>query len=161
MSAWWESLQPRERTFIAGGALALAGFLIIWFGARPLFISAGETRMRVAEKTILLADLRTAAAELGNRPARGSRLPSSNESLVVIVDKSTREAGLAGTLKRNRPVGEDEIQIRLENAPFDQVMAWLGLLDSQYGIEIDSGAFESTSEIGKIQASLTLKRAQK
>jgi general secretion pathway protein M len=160
MSAWWESLQPRERAIISGGSLALVIFLAFWLGFRPLFKHADDAKERVAEKSILLADLRAVAAELGNRRATVSDLPRSNESLVVIVDRSTREIGLASALKRNEPLGASGIRVRFENASFNQVMSWLGLLNSQYGIEIESAAFESTSDIGKIQASLTLQRGQ-
>ena len=160
MKDWWITLQPRERTFILGGSVLLVGFLIFWLGLKPLFQNASAARERVAEKAILLADLRTTATELGDRSRLTASLPSANESLVVIVDRSTRETGLASALKRNQPVSDDEIRVRFENATFNQVMAWLGILHSNYGIEIDSAAFETMTEPGRVQASLVLKRAK-
>ncbi|MCJ7555711.1 MAG: type II secretion system protein M [Gammaproteobacteria bacterium] len=160
MNAWWNSLQPRERSVIAGGSIVLITFLILWLGLRPLFMHADSARQRVEEKSLLLADLRATAAEMGSRPALGAKMPAADESLVVIVDRSTRETGLAGALKRNQPAGTDQIRVRFENASFNQVMGWLGLLHSNYGIEIESAAFETTEQVGQVQASLTLQRGQ-
>lgn len=160
MSEWWNSLQARERVFILGGSIVLAVFLVTWLGLRPLFTHSSATAQRVAEKEILLADLRAASAQLASRPATAARLPATGESLVVIVDRSSREAGLAGALKRNQPVGEDGIRVRFEGASFDQIMAWLGGLSASHGIDIESAAFESASEPGIVQANLTLKRGQ-
>lgn len=160
MNDWWNSLVPRERIFILGGGILLAVFLIFWMGLRPLFVHSATTTQRVAQKETLLADLRAASALLANRPATDTRLPAADESLVVIVDRSSREAGLAGALKRNQPVGNDGIRVRFEGASFDQIMAWLGTLNASYGIDIESAAFESASEPGIVQASLTLKRGQ-
>ena len=97
---------------------------------------------------------------MGDRSRLTATLPSANESLVVIVDRSTRETGLATALKRNQPVSDDEIRVRFENASFNQIMAWLGLLHSNYGIEIDNAAFETMTEPGRVQASLVLKRGK-
>ena len=160
MNAWWNSLQARERSVIIGGSIMLITFLVFWLGLRPLFMHAQSARERVEEKSLFLADLRATAAEMGSRPTFGPKMPAGNESLVVIVDRSTRETGLAGALKRNQPAGDSGIRVRLENASFNQVMGWLGLLHSNYGIEIESAAFETTDQPGQVQASLTLQRGQ-
>ena len=160
MNAWWSSLQARERSVITVGAIVLITFLVLWLGLRPLFMQADSARQRVEDKSLLLADLRATAAEMGNRPANGAKMPTVNESLVVIVDRSTRESGLAGALKRNQPAGTNQIRVRFENASFNQVMGWLGLLHSTYSIEIESAAFETTDQVGQVQASLTLQRGQ-
>ncbi|MDH3400344.1 MAG: type II secretion system protein M [Chromatiales bacterium] len=160
MRDWWSTLQPRERLFILTGSILLVAFLVFWLGLKPLFQSADEARQRVAEKSVLLADLRSTATQMGDRSRLTATLPSANESLVVIVDRSTRETGLATALKRNQPVSDDEIRVRFENASFNQIMAWLGLLHSNYGIEIDNAAFETMTEPGRVQASLVLKRGK-
>jgi general secretion pathway protein M len=160
MRDWWSTLAPRERLVILTGSILLAAFLILWLGLKPLFQGAGEARQRVAEKSVLLADLRSTATQIGDRARLTASLPSANESLVVIVDRSTRETGLATALKRNQPVSDDEIRVRFENASFNQVMAWLGLLHSNYRIEIDNAAFETMTEPGRVQASLVLKRGK-
>jgi general secretion pathway protein M len=160
MNAWWGSLQPRERSVIIGGSTVLIAFLVLWLGLRPLFTHAQSARIRIEEKSLLLADLRATAAEMGSRPTHNAKMPAGNESLVVIVDRSTRETGLASALKRNQPAGTTGIRVRFENASFNQVMGWLGLLHSSYGIEIESAAFETTDQPGQVQASLTLQRGQ-
>lgn len=159
MKQWWTALQPRERIFIGGGGVLLAVFLLFWLGLRPLFVNAGAVEQRVAEKSVLLADLRTVAAELASNPQAAAAAPvAAGESLVVIVDRTTREAGLASALKRNQPVGANGIRVRFEDASFDQIATWMGVLHTRFGIEIESAAFEALEQRGKVQASLTLER---
>lgn len=159
MKQWWASLQPRERLFVGGGAALLAVFLLGWLGLRPLFAHARAVEQRVQDKSVLLADLRTVAAELAGSPGAAAVAPvSAGESLVVIVDRTTREAGLASSLKRNQPVGENGIRVRFEDASFDHIVTWMGVLHTRFGIEIESAAFEALEQQGRVQASLTLER---
>jgi type II secretory pathway component PulM len=45
----------------------------------------------------------------------------------------------------------------LEDAAFDQVVKWLGVISSTYGIGIDSATMERVAgSVGKINARLTL-----
>jgi len=159
MKNWWNSLQSRERLFIGGGTALLMVFLIFWLGLRPLYDSANAVRQRVEDKTVLLADLRAAASEIAANPgSAATAIVNTGESLVVIVDRTTRETGLASALKRNQPVGSNGIRVRFEDASFDQLMTWLGILHSRFGIQIESAAFEALEQRGRVQASLTLEQ---
>jgi type II secretory pathway component PulM len=84
----------------------------------------------------------------------------SGQSLVVVVDRSARAAGLGAALARNQPVGEDGIRVRLENASFDALAAWLGRLSGGSGLTIDSASFERAPDDGRVNASLTLRLGQ-
>jgi len=160
MKGWWNSLQSRERIFVGAGGALLLLFLVFWLGLRPLHNSASDMRQRVADKSVLLADLRAASAEIAANPGASSAVAvTPGESLVVIVDRTTRETGLAAALKRNQPIGDTGIRVRFEDAQFDQLMTWLGILHSRFGIQIESAAFEALEQQGRVQASLTLEQS--
>jgi type II secretory pathway component PulM len=56
----------------------------------------------------------------------------SNESLVVLIDRSARECGLGAALTGQTPNGENGIRVRLEQAEFDKLVVCLGSLQQSH-----------------------------
>lgn len=159
MKDWFDNLEARERWMVAAGAAFVVIVVFIVGIVRPLNRGTRQAEERVQAKTQLLEDLRAAQAELRARgPGSTKTAVRSNESLYVIVDRSTRAKGLAGALKRNQPVGDSGIRVRLEDASFDQVLAWLGTLRESYGLTIVNASFNGSSQPGLVTASLVLER---
>jgi type II secretory pathway component PulM len=80
----------------------------------------------------------------------------SGESLVVLVDRTGREAGLGGALRDQSPSGDQGLRLRLEAAPFDVLVVWLASLQQQYGVKVDAATIDATAAPGLVNASLTL-----
>jgi len=159
MKHWFFGLEPRERLFVSIGGVVLAVFLFWGLLLSPLYGASAATANRVETKRSTLSFLRGAAAELAGAtqvPAAGPDL--SGQSLVVIVDRSARQAGLGTALARNQPVGEDGIRVRLENASFDAITRWLAAIDASSGLGIESASFDRTPEEGRVNASLVLRQ---
>jgi general secretion pathway protein M len=159
MKDWFLGLEPRERMFVSVGA-ALALVFALWgLLLNPLYGNSAATASRIESKQNTLQFLRVAAAEL----ASVSHLPAARpdlagQSLVVIVDRSAREAGLGAALTRNQPVGDDGIRVSLENAPFDSVARWLAAVNARSGLAIESASFDRTPVEGRVNASLVLRQ---
>ena len=81
---------------------------------------------------------------------------TGGESLLVIVDRSARESGLAGALAGSEPGAPGTLSIRLSKAPFDTVVAWLARLAQQNGIRVDSATIDSAGGPGLVNAALVL-----
>jgi len=94
------------------------------------------------------------------RPGRGAApAAGSNQSLVLVVDRTTRSRGLATYLKRNQPDGDDTIRLRFENAPFDNLVGWLGELETAYGLAAVSADIDAGGEPGRVNCNLVISRA--
>jgi general secretion pathway protein M len=159
MKDWFLGLEPRERMFVSVGAVLLVIFLLWGVMLSPLYGASAAAASRVESKRDTLAFLRAAAGELAGAahlPDAGPDL--SGQSLVVIVDRSAREAGLGAALTRNQPVGDDGIRVRLENASFDAVTLWLVALNTRSGLAIESASFDRTPDEGRVNASLVLRQ---
>ena len=98
------------------------------------------------------ADLTGCRAWHRSLPARCRRRPPNGESLLVIVDRSARESGLAGALSGSEPGGAGSLSVRLEKAPFDALMAWLARLAQQNGVVVDSATIEKAGAPGLVNA---------
>ncbi|NGP54665.1 type II secretion system protein GspM [Thioalkalivibrio sp. XN8] len=159
MKDWFLGLEPRERVFVGGGAVAVLLLLLWALVINPLQASRAATAERVETKLETLAFLRAAAAELagaGNMPAAGPEL--AGQPLVVVVDRTARAAGLGTALTRNQPVGEDGIRVRLDEASFDAVARWLATLGATAGLSIEAASFDRTPAEGRVNASLVLRQ---
>ena len=74
--------------------------------------------------------------------------PSSNESLIVVVDRAARESGLGQSLTSSEPQGPGLLRVRLEKAPFDIMIGWLGRLADQNGISVETANIDGAGVKG-------------
>jgi general secretion pathway protein M len=80
----------------------------------------------------------------------------SGESLVGLVDRTAREAGLGAAVRDQSPNGDNGLRLRLEGAQFDVMIAWLASLQQQHGVTVDSANIDAATAPGLVNASLTL-----
>ncbi|MCK5324873.1 MAG: type II secretion system protein M [Woeseiaceae bacterium] len=159
MRAWFESLEHRERLFVAGGAVVVA-FAVLWgLVWMPLDKGHRDLQERVSTWERSLAELRPLVSM--PQPASGSQAApqiSSTQSPVVIVDTTLRERQL-GQPKRSQPT-PNGIRVEFENVAFDDLMLWLGDLSTQYGMEVQAGSLSTAARSGpgRINATLTIER---
>lgn len=161
MRAWFASLEARERLIVATGGAA-AVLIIVW-GAIWLPLDRAHDGMRTSVSTWeeSLADLKVVGARLAaaDDGDAGPRV-ISNESPVVIVDRTLRERGLNRTVKRQQPV-PNGIRVEFESVAFDDLVLWLGALQSDYAMTVQAASLSAASQAGpgRVNASLTLERA--
>jgi type II secretory pathway component PulM len=158
---WFDSLVPRERILVSicGVVIVLAG---LWAGIiKPAYSSTTELEQRVATKTAQLASLQELASQV-KRAADGmsgaSQRPDSNESIVVIIDRTARSRQLQQYLKRNQPDDTGGVRLRFEGAAFDDLMGLLGELRQSYGMTMVSGNFDEAGP-GRVNCSIVLAQA--
>jgi general secretion pathway protein M len=125
----------------------------------PFYATINARAERVERKEADLAWMRSVAPEV---QALGASLPvsagPSNESLVVLVDRTAREAGLGTALTGQTPNGETGIRVRMEGAAFDTLITWLGNLQLNQAVSVESAQFDRTTTPGQVNASLVLNR---
>jgi len=152
MRAWFDSLQPRERLILIGGAI-VAVLIILWIGVlTPLRTRSETLRDSIAQKQRQLVDL----ARVGPEPAHANSA-GANQTLVVVIDASAREHGVA--LKTRRPDGPDGIQVAFANVSFDTLLGWLVAIEKQNSITVESASFSSTKQRGVVNGQLVLRRS--
>ena len=156
---WLDGLAPRERNLVYVAA-ALLGIAIVYFAiVVPVTSAAQHREARIAQKTSDLAWMRQVAPQAMAAAAAGSGM-ASDESLVVLVDRTARESGIGSSIRDQTPAGQNGLQLRLEGAPFDLLMAWLANLQQQHGVRVDGAIIGATSAPGLVNANLTLAHGQ-
>jgi general secretion pathway protein M len=153
---WLDNLSARERNlvYVAGGLLAIA--LVYLVLVMPFQVSGKKMAARVQQKSADLAWMQASAPQA--MAAAGASQSAGDESLVVLVARTAREAGLGESLRDQSPDGNAGLRLRIEAASFDTLVTWLGSLQQQYGVTIDSATIDAAAP-GLVNATLSLKQA--
>lgn len=152
LARWFAALSERERRIVQSGAV-LAPVLLVFGVLLPLDRSVDQLQKQLLRKRSDLAWMQGVAPELAAAPQPPS---DRGESLLVIVDRSARESGLAGALAGSEPAGPGSLSLRLQKAPFDTLVAWLARLAQQNGIRVDSATIDSAGAPGLVNAAVVL-----
>jgi type II secretory pathway component PulM len=150
---WIANLSPRERNlvYVAGGLVCVA----LVYGALVLPIQTAHDRMaaRVAKKQADLAWMQQRAPQA--MAAAGMAQGASGESLVALIDRTAREAGLAAALRDQNPTSDSGMHLRFESASFDALIAWLASLQQQHGVAVESATIGAAAP-GLVNATISL-----
>jgi len=147
-------LSEREQRIVGlGGVIALV--LLIVAILLPLQRSVSGGAQRIEQKRSDLAWLQSVAPQL---VALRTVTPAPlRESLVVLVDRTARDAGLGKTLVGSQPGGNGTLTVRFEQAPFDQLVSWLSDLAERYGVHAQSADIDAAKDVGTVNATLELR----
>ena len=134
---WYSSREPRERVLIMIMALlafAILVHLAIW---TPLSDKYFDTQKKLKKIRSDVIWMRQATPKLlalqGNTTAAK---PASNESLQTIINRTSKTAKLQNAIRRVRPTGNGRVQVWIEKAKFNDLIAWVELVKNQHGINI-------------------------
>ncbi len=144
----WRELGGRER-WLVGAALAL---LLLTFGQlswRAGHEALGDLRADVTAQRESLALARAL-------DAAGPGAARSAEPLLALAERSARETGIGGALKRLDGGEGGRVRARLESAPFGTVVRWLAAVQAGSGAIIESIALERGADPGLIDANIVL-----
>lgn len=157
-AALWWARTTRERWLLAlGGGLVLATvpYTLIW---EPLAERVSELEAEVADKREDLAWMREAAEEIqahgdGAAPAEPV---TDDRSLLSLIDRSAREAGIDDALSRVQPEDGGTVRVWMDAAPFDPVIEWLAHLQRTAGVRVSALTAEDADGPGRADIRLTL-----
>lgn len=158
MRQWWLERNPRERLILICGAAAVVLIVLVMFIWLPLQRGTTELRGAVAEKTRVLADLRRAQA-LGAGVATGDVPLAATQSLIGLIASTAQSHELVFT--RTAPdttAGADAIRVSFESAKFEDLVAWLEMLERDYGVTVDSFSVNGAQNPGLVTGQAFLRR---
>jgi len=154
MSFSFASLTERERRMaIIGGGVAVA--LLLLGIILPLNRSVSRAHARVEHKQADLAWMRSVTPQLAGSGSAVAQ-PATQESLLVVVDRAARDAGLGSSLTSSEPSGAGGLRVRLDKAPFDILVGWLARLADQHSIRVESASIDSSGP-GLVSAAVVLR----
>jgi general secretion pathway protein M len=155
MRAWYANLAERERRMVTFGAV-VAVVLLLLAVILPLNRNIAQARQRITTKQGDLAFIQSAVSQLaGAGPGIGAA--ATGESLVVLIDSTARESGIGKSLASSQATADKGLRIRMDNVPFDALVAWLARLSQNHGVRVETAEIEAAGEVGLVNAGLLLK----
>jgi len=151
--AWYAAQSERDQRAVLIGGAGLAVALVI-YGVTSLTLAVRHANERVRQLKADVAYVESALPVL-----RATPTPSNDgEPLVALIDRTTRDAGLNGALRATEPVGDGGVRVRLEDAPFAPLAAWLARLARDESLSVENATIEHTESPGRVTAALVLMR---
>jgi general secretion pathway protein M len=154
LTAWYERQSERDQRVLRWGSVAVA--LIVLLGVLvPLQRGLSKARTHLADQQADLAWMKSMAPTLA-AAGPGPTAAPTGESLVVLIDRTARESGLAQALTGSQPSGSGSMRVQMENADFNLLIGWLSRLGSQQGVRVESASITANGANGVVNASVQL-----
>ncbi|HTW73649.1 MAG TPA: type II secretion system protein M [Steroidobacteraceae bacterium] len=145
--------EREQRVVLLGGVAAL--LILIAAIVMPLQTSVDAAAQRIEQKRSDLSWLQSLGPQLG--ALRASTPAPLHESLVVLVARTARDAGIGMSLVGSAPSANGGLNVRFERAPFDALVTWLSQLADRYGVQAESATIEAAQAPGTVDATLVLR----
>lgn len=156
MIAWLQSLTPRERLIVVGGAVlaALTGLYLLV--AEPMWERLQAERARLEAQTQLLAWMRQSAAQVAQLRSSTSVARNSGRPPYLLLDAAVRRTGLPAP-QRLEPRGRDGAAVQFEDVAFERLLLMLAELEREGELRIADVSLTRRSA-GTVNASIVLER---
>ncbi len=149
---WFQSREAREQRVLKWGALASLVIIVgaLWLSLQQR-VNAAQQRLETKQADLQwLQQVAPRLAAAGPAPT-----PPTNESLVVLIDRSARESGLAESITGSQPSTGGGLRVQLQQAEFNALVAWLSRLNQQHGLRIETVSLEAATA-GRVNATVSL-----
>lgn len=158
MKDWFLSLTQRERIMVQVAVSVTIIFMCYLLVVEPISHNYSINKKNVAAAIETLDWMKSAAREvkqLGGEHLQ-KRQTQGKQFTLSLVDSSARKAGLASVMKRVQPEGDLGVRIWFESAPFDELINWLAILNSQHGLSVNEINVEQTESTGLVNVRVFL-----
>jgi general secretion pathway protein M len=126
---------------------------VVW---DPFYNHLRFLRQTVAEEHIQVAWMEQAADEARALRGVAAMEKHTGESLLSLVDRSAREAGMGEGLNRVEPEGKQTVRVWLNDIAFDVMIPWLAELNKTQGVIPESLVVDRQVTSGRVNVRLVL-----
>ena len=157
MKDFWKQLKPSERVIISVGGIIFSVLILYLVVLEPFMLKTEELTAKVAAQKTKIEWLKKTSLEVKHLQGSSGQKTSqkkSGQSLLVVVDQTAKKNKLAEALKRVEPDGSDRVRVWMDNASFDDVANWLGILRSDYQLDVESAVFDKVEASGLVNVRL-------
>jgi general secretion pathway protein M len=152
---WYAAQSPRDQRVLVIGGVAAAILLLagLFLPLRSKLIAARAELQQQQADLQWMRQVGPALAAAGPAPAA----LATADSLVVLIDTSARESGLAQALTGTQPASDGAMRVQLEGADFNAVTAWVSRLSTQHGVRVEAATITASNAPGVVNATVLLR----
>lgn len=156
LKTWYSGLQERERNMVIALGVAMAILLIFLLVVLPLknYFNSLSDDLSYYENQVMTVQKQVAAI----KSAGPGKVTNDNISLNQLVNQTAKSFGLSFSRIEERERNK-EIQLRLDDVEFDQLLRWISLLEQSRGLVVDTLRVSKKDAVGRVDASIKLIKA--
>lgn len=156
MKEWFAGLNQREQLSIFVLGIALVLYLLYMLAWAPLAQRREELAVQNESVAQSLQRVDAMVSEI-MRLREGGVASTARRNLTSLVNQSTSRHGLQ--VSRLQPNSRGDIQVRLENAVFDDLLAWLDDVENREGLLVTEIAITRSGNAGRVNATIRIAQA--
>ncbi len=156
MTAWFARLSQREQLSLLVMGLALVAYLLYMLVWSPLDRRRDQLEGQNRGVAESLQRVDAMVSEIIKLRDDGPR-PGQRRNLTSLINQSTTQRQLQ--VSRLQPNSRGEIQVRLESAAFDAMLAWLYDLESREGLLVREVSITQSGASGRVNATVRIAQA--
>lgn len=156
MKAWFLQFNQREQLSLLALALAVALYLLYQLVWSPLDERRDQLALQnrgVAESLQRVDVMVSELVQLRDSDTRAT----TRRNLTSLVNQSTSRRALQ--VNRLQPNSRGELQVRLESAAFDDLLAWLHDLEFREGLLVREVSITESGAAGRVNATVRVAQA--
>ena len=158
MLEWFNNFNRREQMVMLFGSIAVVFYLLYILVFAPIFKTQSELALQNDRARETIKSVRALAAEYKSLKGSGaSAKRGSSQTLSQIVDSTVASNSLQ--YQRFQPNSNGEAQIRFEGAVFNNIIAWLYQVESNYGLAVKDISISPGKSSGFVDVSVRLRKA--
>jgi type II secretory pathway component PulM len=154
MKQWFAGLTPREQLSLLIMGLALGLYLLLMVLVAPLDRARDRLALQNQGVAQSLQRVDSLVSQLMQLRESGGNRSGALPNLSGLVNRSTSSFDLQ--VSRLQPNSRGEIQVRLENAAFDDLVAWLHQMEYRDGLRVREASITQAGSAGRVNATVRL-----
>lgn len=156
VAQWFNNLKRQEQLLLLVGGAVFTAYLLVVLLWRPMADSVDVLERQNQAASDTLQNVQSLVLEYkalqGTATSGGS---SGKQNLTRVIDASVKNNQLQ--MKRFQPSSSGDVQIRLENASFKNVLAWVNELESEHGVRVKDLSISPGNSSGVVNISIRLR----
>ncbi|WP_245555265.1 type II secretion system protein GspM [Hahella ganghwensis] len=156
-STWFYSLPSRDQASLKWLALAAGLFLIymlIWVPVQSNLDSAKAAADQNYRDLVWMKENEGKARAIAKNQSSRPKADLSGQSLLSTISSSAQRFKIE--LQRFEPRGDDKVNVWLDKVSFNQMMLWVGDLESKFGVKAEQVNIDKSDQPGEVKARLSL-----
>jgi len=153
LKEWFAGLNQREQLSLIALAFAVTLYLLYLLAWAPLAARRAQLATQNEGVAQSLQRVDAMVSEI-MRLRDGGTAATTGRNLTVLVNQSTGRHGLQ--VSRLQPNSRGDIQVRLENAVFDDLLAWLDEVENREGLLVTEVAITQSGTTGRVNATIRI-----
>ncbi|PIE00621.1 MAG: hypothetical protein CSA79_02925 [Thiothrix nivea] len=163
MKAWFSALSERERTLVLAGGFVLMALLAYFYGWRPLVsYQAGlerDIKLTIEDREFIKQAQQQ--VQFLEQAKQNEKVVDTSTSVQLLANPLLRRFKLDNQSNvglRSEAKSKDIVSLRMDKAPFDALINFIGAMEHQHNIKVSNMALVPSKTVGLTNVQVTLER---